>query len=203
MLPENANAASDAAGKFAFGDILFKKAGSYKFKVSEVVPEEGIPGVSYTDKTVTITVEVTDNNNGTLTAVVDENSPELEFTNTYAVTGDAVYTPSVTKKVTGRDASADIDFEMTAADEATKNAIDDGTVTGIGGKADGYKSDLTIKADELKAGAAKTATFGALTFKKTGTYTFNITETSSAPTGWTYDAHTYTLKLVVTDNDQS
>lgn len=67
MLPENANAASDAAGKFAFGDILFKKAGSYKFKVSEVVPEEGIPGVSYTDKTVTITVEVTDNNNGTLT----------------------------------------------------------------------------------------------------------------------------------------
>ena len=64
---KNATATSDAAGNFNFGDITFNKKGTYTFTVSEVVPaeEDKIPGVAYDADPVTITVHVTDNNNGT------------------------------------------------------------------------------------------------------------------------------------------
>lgn len=50
---------------------------------------------------VTIIVNVTDNDDGTLTAALAEGSQELIFTNTYATTQDATFTPSVVKEVKG------------------------------------------------------------------------------------------------------
>lgn len=70
VLPQSVTATSDADGNFNFGDITFNKKGTYKFTVSEVVPAEGdkIPGVAYNAETVTIIVNVTDNDDGTLTS---------------------------------------------------------------------------------------------------------------------------------------
>ena len=200
-LPTEKTVTSDTKGKFNFGDIHFIKKGIYKFTVSEVVPEDNnkIPGVAYDANPVTITVEVTDNNDGTLTAVLAEGSPELTFKNTYATTQDATFTPSIMKKVEGLDAKENFTFKLSAADDATKKAIDNKTITGIETMADPYsaeKTTLTL----IQKGKTERVDFNALTFKKAGTYKFTVEETNaSAPTGWTYDGHTYEITIKVTD----
>ena len=203
VLPQNATATSDADGNFNFGDITFNKKGTYTFTVSEVVPaeEDKIPGVAYDADPVTITVHVTDNNDGTLTAELAEDSPELTFTNTYATTQDATFTPSVVKKVEGLDAKESFTFKLSAADEATKQAIDDATITGIGTMADPYSAEKATTG-LIQKGETEQVDFNALTFKKAGTYKFTVEETNaSAPTGWTYDSHTYEITINVTDKD--
>lgn len=203
VLPQNVTVTSDKDGSFNFGDITFNKKGTYKFTVSEVVPADNnkIPGVVYNANPVTITVEVTDNNDGTLTAALAEGSPELTFTNTYATTQDATFTPSVMKKVEGLDAKEKFTFKLSAADEATKAAIDSGTLTGIGTTADSYSSAKTTAGLIPKDGTER-VDFNALTFKKAGTYKFTVQETNAnAPTGWTYDSHTYEIIIKVTDQD--
>lgn len=202
-LPLNKTVTSDAKGNFNFDSITFNKKGTYKFTVSEVVPaeEDKIPGVSYNAQPVTITVEVTDNDNGSLTAVPVEDSPKLEFTNTYATTEDATFTPSVVKRVEGLDAKENFTFKLSAADEATKSAINDKMITGIGTVADPYSSEKTTT-DVITKGNQQTVNFNELTFTKAGTYKFTVEETNAdAPTGWTYDGHTYEITIKVRDID--
>lgn len=203
VLPQNATVISDEAGNFKFGDITFKKKGTYTFKVSEVVPaeEDKIPGVTYNAAPVTITVNVTDNDNGTLIAELVEGSPELTFTNTYATTEDATFTPSVVKKVEGLDAKEDFTFKLSAADNATKKAINAKKITGIGTMADSYSAEKTTTG-LIQKGKTETVYFDALTFTEAGTYKFTVKEINeNAPTGWTYDSHTYGITINVTDVD--
>ena len=76
----------------SFGNIKFTKAGTYKFKVYEVLPE-GVgestdwtkDGIVYDYSVKTVTVNVSDNGNGTLTADVAEGSDALTFNNVYSV----------------------------------------------------------------------------------------------------------------------
>lgn len=202
-LPTEQTVASNEKGNFNFGDITFKKKGTYTFTVSEVVPADNnkVPGVSYEAKPVTITVHVTDNDNGTLTAELAEGSPELIFTNTYATTQDATFTPSVVKSVEGLDAKEKFKFKLSATDEATTQAIENGTITGIGTVADPYSSEKTTT-ELIQKGKTEQVDFNALTFKKAGTYKFTVNETyENAPTGWTYDSHTYEITINVTDVD--
>lgn len=197
VLPQSVTATSDADGNFNFGDITFNEKGTYKFTVSEVVPAEGdkIPGVAYNAETVTIIVNVTDNDDGTLTAALAEGSQELIFTNTYATTQDATFTPSVVKEVKGLNAKEIFTFKLSAADEVTKAAIDSGTLTGIGTTADLYSSEKTTTKLIPKDGTEQ-VDFNALTFKKAGTYKFTVQETNAnAPTGWTYDSHTFDARV--------
>lgn len=199
VLPEEKTVTSDVQGKFNFGDITFNKKGTYTFTVSEVVPaeEDKIPGVTYNAAPVTITVNVTDNNDGTLTAALADGSPKLTFTNTYATTKNATFTPSVVKKVEGLDAKGNFIFKLSAADDATKKAIDDKDITGIG--TDSYSSEKTTTGVITK-GNQQTVNFNELTFKKAGTYKFTVEETNAnAPTGWTYDGHTYKITIKVRD----
>ena len=200
VLPRNATVTSNEAGNFNFDDITFNKKGTYTFTVSEVVPEaDKIPGVAYDAEPVTITVNVTDNDNGTLTAELAEGSPKLTFTNTYATTQDATFTPSVVKKVEGLNAKEVFTFKLSAADDATKQAIDNDTITGIGTRADKYSSEKTTTGVITKDNP-QTVNFDELTFKKAGTYQFTVKETNAnAPTGWTYDGHTYKITINVTD----
>lgn len=203
VLPTEKTVTSDATGKFNFDDITFNKKGTYKFTVSEVVPaeEDKILGVTYNAAPVTITVNVTDNDNGTLTATLAENSPKLTFTNTYATTRDATFTPSVVKKVEGLDAQENFTFKLSAADEATEQAIDNDTITGIGTRADKYSSEKTTTGVITKDNP-QTVNFDELTFKKAGTYKFTVKEINeNTPTGWTYDGHTYKITINVTDVD--
>lgn len=206
------------------GGLIFNQndAGkTFTYTVSEI--DDKATGCTY-DKTVhTVKAVVADNGDGTLrvtTAVSKQvdGKDELEgqwiypsgatstgvatvkFKNTYTVTEAATYTPSVTKVVVGADAPDKFTFAMTAADDATKTAIDGKLITGSSMSAEnGYAEEKQTTA-ALKDGEHEKIDFSKLTFNKPGTYKFAINE--QVPNGlgeWTYDTHTYVLTITVTD----
>lgn len=106
VLPSgNASAAAAAdgtAGEFKFGDIVFKAAGTYKFKVSEVRPASSpSDGITYDTDDKTVTVEVIVENNALkVSKTTVDGGKQLSFTNTYSASGD--YTPEGEKTLTGQ-----------------------------------------------------------------------------------------------------
>lgn len=124
----------------------------------------------------------------------------VKFKNTYTVAEAATYTPSVTKVVAGADAPGKFTFTMTAADDATKAAIDGGLITGSSMSAGNGYAEKKQTEEGLKDGEHEKIDFSKLTFNKPGTYKFAINE--QVPNGlgeWTYDTHTYVLTITVTD----
>ena len=225
---ETANVEADAPKTVSLipaGGLTFTQddAGkTFTYTVSEI--DDKATGYTY-DKTVhTVRAVVADNGDGTLrvaTAVSKQvdGKDELEgqwiypsgatstgvatvkFKNTYTVTEAATYTPSVTKVVVGADAPDKFTFAMTAADDATKAAINGKLITGSSMSADNGYVEKTQTKEGLKDGEHEKIDFSKLTFNKPGTYTFAINEL--APNGglgeWKYDTHTYVLTITVTD----
>ena len=224
---ETANVEADAPKTVSLipaGGLTFTQddAGkTFTYTVSEI--DDKATGYTY-DKTVhTVKAVVADSGDGTLrvtTAVSKQvdGKDELEgqwiypsgatppgvatvkFKNTYTVTEAATYTPSVTKVVAGADAPGKFTFAMTAADDATKTAIDGKLITGSSMSVDnGYAEEKQTTA-ALKDGEHEKIDFSKLTFNKPGTYKFAINE--QVPNGlgeWKYDTHTYVLTITVTD----
>lgn len=225
---ETANVEADAPKTVSLvpaGGLKFTQndAGkTFTYTVSEI--DDKATGYTY-DKTVhTVKAVVADNGDGTLRVTTSvskqvDGKDELEgqwiypsgatstgvatvkFKNTYTVAKAATYTPFVTKVVVGADAPSKFTFAMTAADDATKTAIDGKLITGSSMSVDnGYAEEKQTTA-ALKDGEHYQVDFSKLTFNKPGTYKFAINEL--APNGglgeWTYDAHTYTLTITVTD----
>lgn len=225
---ETANVEADAPKTVSLvpaGGLTFTQDDAGKtfiYTVSEI--DDKATGYTY-DKTVhTVRAVVADNGDGTLRVTTSVNKQvdgedELEgqwiypsnatsagvatvkFKNTYTVTEAATYTPSVTKVVVGANAPDKFTFAMTAADDATKAAINGKLITGSSMSAEnGYAEQRQTK-EGLKDGEHEKIDFPKLTFNKPGTYTFTINEL--APNGglgeWTYDAHTYALTVTVTD----
>lgn len=224
---ETANVEADAPKTVSLipaGGLTFTQddAGkTFTYTVSEI--DDKATGYTY-DKTVhTVKAVVADNGDGTLrvtTAVSKQvdGKDELEgqwiypsgatstgvatvkFKNTYTVTEAATYTPSVTKVVAGADAPGKFTFAMTAADDATKTAIDGKLITGSSMSVDnGYAEEKQTTA-ALKDGEHEKIDFSKLTFNKPGTYKFAINEQVPNDLGeWKYDTHTYVLTITVTD----
>lgn len=224
---ETANVEADAPKTVSLipaGGLTFTQddAGkTFTYTVSEI--DDKATGYTY-DKTVhTVKAVVADNGDGTLRVTTSVSKPgdggdELEgqwiypsdatstgvatvkFKNTYTVTEAATYIPSVTKVVAGADAPGKFTFAMTAADDATKTAIDGKLITGSSMSAEnGYAEEKQTTA-ALKDGEHEKIDFSKLTFNKPGTYKFAINE--QVPNGlgeWTYDTHTYVLTITVTD----
>lgn len=195
---------------------------TFTYTVSEI--DDKATGYTY-DKTVhTVKAVVADSGDGTLRVTTSVSKPgdggdELEgqwiypsdatstgvatvkFKNTYTVTEAATYTPSVTKVVVGANAPGKFTFAMTAADDATRAAVDSKLITGSSMSVDNGYAEKKQTKEGLKDGEHYQVDFSKLTFNKPGTYKFAINEL--VPKGglgeWTYDAHTYTLTITVTD----
>ena len=162
-----------ADGKVAFAPIEYTAAGTYKYTIVETNAGQTIDGVTYDSLEVKVTVEVTDDGEGKLTANVTYPA-DKEFNNNYG----ASKTPAplaVKKTLTGRELKAD-EFEFTLTDK-------DGNVK------------ETVKND--KDGNVK---FSALEFDKAGTFTYKIAEKAGTATGITYDTKTITATVTVADN---
>lgn len=207
------------------GGLIFTQddAGkTFTYTVSEI--DDKATGYTYDNTVHTVKAVVADNGDGTLrvtTAVSKQvdGKDELEgqwiypsgatstgvatvkFKNTYTVTEAATYTPSVTKVVVGANAPDKFTFAMTAADDATKTAINGKLITGSSMSVDNGYAEKKQTKEGLKDGEHYQVNFSKLTFNKPGTYKFAINEL--VPNGglgeWTYDAHTYTLTITVTD----
>lgn len=195
---------------------------TFTYTVSEI--DDKATGYTY-DKTVhTVKAVVADNGDGTLRVTTSvskqvDGKDELEgqwiypsdatstgvatvkFKNTYTVAEAASYTPSVTKVVASADAPGKFTFTMTAADDATKAAIDGGLITGSSMSAGNGYAEKKQTEEGLKDGEHDKVDFSKLTFNAPGTYKFDIHELipNSGPGEWKYDQHTYTLTVTVTD----
>lgn len=91
--PIELTAANDAEGNVVFPNLEFTMAGAYTFTVSEVAGSEA--RVTYDKRTFTVTVEVTDDGSGKLSATVANDAPEgaLVFVNTYTPPATPPATP--------------------------------------------------------------------------------------------------------------
>lgn len=81
--PVELTAANDADGNVVFPHLELASAGTYTFTVSEVAGDEA--RVTYDKRVFTVTVEVTDDGSGKLSATVANDAPEgaMVFVNTY------------------------------------------------------------------------------------------------------------------------
>lgn len=195
---------------------------TFTYTVSEI--DDKATGYTYDNTVHTVKAVVADNGDGTLRVTTSVSKPgdggdELEgqwiypsgttstgvatvkFKNTYTVTEAATYTPSVTKVVVGANAPDKFTFTMTAADDATKAAIDGKLITGSSMSADNGYAEKKQTKDKLADGKHDKVDFSTLTFNAPGTYKFAINELipNSGLGEWKYDTHTYTLTITVTD----
>lgn len=182
---------TDKEHKASFGDIRFTKPGTYTFQVAEVVPKEAadnvLNGITYDSSKKNITVNVTDNHDGTLTAAVADGSDSLTFKNVYKASSVELSEDEqfkVTKNLAGRNWNDTDAFTFTL--EAKENAPmpeDGGNV-------------VTARKD------AATQTFGKITYNAVGTYKYRITETvpENKEENMTYDTHAATVTVKVTDD---
>ena len=188
----------------AFGDITFAAEGTYTFTVTESATVAGVTNDAQSVRTVT--VDVVDNHDGTLTAKVtsiravdaagDTVESDLTFTNTYepadaTLEGDGAI--KVQKTLTGRAWAEGEAYSFTIA------------------PAEGYEGapmpeNDTITVAAPAEGAVNTAAFGTMTFSQASTYVYKISENvpGEGDEGYrammAYDAHVATVTVAVTEN---
>ncbi|MEE8705048.1 MAG: FctA domain-containing protein, partial [Olsenella sp.] len=177
----------DATGGTAtFGDITYTKPGTYIYTVTESGSVAGVTNDAQATKTVTVVV--TDNGDGTLTATYNEGKPAT-FTNTYGITkeGEARVSLIAAKRVQATAGSTvpDWSYTLTLKDEDGREL-----------------SSRIVSSDAGDKSAPQTVTFDAITYDEPGTYSYTVTE-SGEVAGITNDPEATTgkaLMVVVTDN---
>ena len=171
------NTTNKADGAIVFTPVKLDAAGTYTFSVSEYQGSKG--GIDYDGNSYDVTVEVTDNGDGTLSADVIYPNGVLKFTNSYKVEGDTEFTVSGIKTMNGRLLNEEDVFEFQLKDSAG-NVLQ--TVQAKEGK-----FSLTQKLDKL------------------GVHTFTLTEKrpeGGVKDGVTYSTQVYTITVNVTDNGE-
>ncbi|WP_368400609.1 Spy0128 family protein [Streptococcus anginosus] len=152
-------AKNDAQGKVQFQAINYDKAGEYHYTITE--KNNGLTGVTYDSSKVKVTVKVTDDGKGKLSASVTYDGGKKNFKNTF--TPREITVPlQVTKALTGRNLQDD-EFEFELYDGQNK------LLQTVKNKADG------------------TIPFTALKFTKTGLYNYLIKEKAGKVPGIDYD----------------
>ena len=168
---------NDAAGNIKFEDLEFNKADTYHYTIVEKNAGTTDKGITYSNKTIEVTIKVVDNGKGALEATVTYDNNDSTFENTYKAENTKAVL-EVDKKLSNRNLEADM-FEFTLTDQV-------GNV------------------EKAKNGADGKVKFSELTFDEAGTYTYTIKEVKAGTTenGITYDAKTITAKVTVTDDGQ-
>lgn len=191
---------------FDFGEIKYSKAGTYTYTVTEVKGDN--PGIAYDDHTATITVVVTDIQDGSATGqlVATATVTNGTFTNNYdtgSVDYDARGGIKVTKNMADRRITADeFEFVMTAKDEASAEKL--------GAESKSVKTaaaDLKQTEDGSYVATTTMDLVTGMTFTKADvdkTYTYEVKETNGGSTidGVTFDSKVYEVKIEVLDTDK-
>lgn len=183
-MPKSTTAVATQGNKaIDFGEITYTEPGTYVYKVSEKNAGQTIDGITYSGDVAEITVTVTPNKKGELSADVQVTSGETEFKNTYAANSvDSSVTDKikVTKVLTGRDLKAgEFSFELRE---------------GLGEDA---KVIETVKND-----ANGNVTFKAIKYTEIGQHIYTLHEVKGNAGGITYDGTTYTIVTTISDNNK-
>lgn len=185
----------DGKAPIEFGALTFKKAGEYKYRLKEQVPSPEAAGMTYDKADRDITVTVTDNGTGKLTAAVTAVSGSKTFTNEYKTEDlpmDQVLGLSMTKVLTGRDMTKDdFSFTLKGTDEASAkklNIAEDGET--VPGKAGADGETVTVL-------SGLNMTLKQADIGKTYAYTFE--EVKGSAKGIVYDESQYKLEITAKD----
>ena len=172
-----------ADGTVTFDTITYTTAKTYYYKVIEKVPENKLPGVTYTTDSYIITVTVTNNGNGTLNASADKGLDNLVFHNSYTSKKTGI-TFSGTKTLEGKTLEAGkFTFVLQETDKNWKAKDGKAAVTATNGENGAYS-------------------FGKIEYTEAGTYYYTVSEQGKGTTvdGITYDATEYKITVTVTDD---
>ena len=165
-------AKNKADGTVTFPAETYTEVGNHTYIIRE--KNDGSKGYTYDDKTVEVTVAVTDNGQGQLVATETYATP-AEFSNNYqALSTTASF--SFTKKLTGRaQVAGEFSFDLTAPE---------------------------AKDNQTKATADENGTvnFDPITYTQAGVYEYTVKEQNGKLGGITYDEKAYKVKVTVTDN---
>ena len=167
---------TNAGIAFTFKAISYTATGSHTYQVKEVAGQDGT--ITYSDAVLDVTVSVTDDGSGQLTATANKTAADLTFTNTYTPTATTA-TITGTKALTGRDlAEGEFFFDLKDADGNVVQTVQNG-VDGTFG-------------------------FAPLQLDKVGTYVYTVSERAGATAnGVTYDTTVFTATVTVTENAET
>lgn len=185
---------NDAHGKVAFDKLTFDHAGTFTYTVREVQPTgdaPGVPGVTYTGKTYTLTYVVKDNNDGKLAVESSTVKPSegtengvtpntMTFANSYQP-GATSYQISGTKVLENTDSAtmrtpADGEFTFALIDVATGQEID--RTTNVG----------------------NAFTFKAISYTATGSHAYQVKEVAGQDGTITYSDAVLDVTVSATDD---
>ena len=167
---------TNVGNAFTFKAISYTATGSHAYQVKEVAGHDGT--ITYSDAVLDVTVNVTDDGSGQLTATANKTAADLTFANTYTPTATTA-TITGTKALTGRDlAEGEFFFDLKDADGNVVQTVQNG--------ADG------------------TFGFAPLQLDKVGTYVYTVSERAGATAnGVTYDTTVFTATVTVTENAET
>lgn len=167
-----------------FGTIEYTSPGTYVYKVSEKNAGTTVDGIAYSKNVAEVTVTVTPNKKGELSAVVKvtwSEADETEFKNVYTaepVESSVTDKIDVTKSLTGRDVTAgEFSFEL-------REIVDKE-----------FKPVETVKND-----ANGNVTFSPIKYTEIGQHTYTLHEVKGNAGGITYDDTVYTIVTTISDN---
>jgi pilin isopeptide linkage protein len=165
---------TSTGGTITFDPIEYTQddIGTHTYTISEDAYDAD--GVTSTTDTITYTVTVSDNGDGTLEVTAADDNPAITFDNTYEATGSL--TLEGTKTMTGRDITDDDTFGFTVKEG-------DETVT------TGSSTGGTITFDPIE-----------YTQDDIGTHTYTISEDDYDADGVTSTSDTITYTVTVSDN---
>ena len=169
-----------------FGTIEYAAPGTYVYKVSEKNAGTTVDGVAYSKNVAEITVTVTPNKKGELSADVKVTwgeAGENEFKNVYAaepVESSVTDKIDVTKSLTGRDlAAGEFSFELLEVVDKEDKPVE------------------TVKND-----ANGKVTFSAIKYTEIGQHTYKLHEVKGDAGGIAYDETVYTIVTTISDNSK-
>lgn len=167
-----------------FGTIEYAAPGTYVYKVSEKNAGTTVDGITYSKNVAKITVTVTPNKKGELSADVKvtwSEAGENEFKNVYTakpVESSVTDEIAVAKSLTGRDlAAGEFSFELLEVVDKEDKPVE--TVTN---DADGK------------------VTFSVIEYKEVGQHTYKLREVKGDAGGIAYDETEYTIVTTIADN---
>ena len=167
-----------------FGTIEYAAPGTYVYKVSEKNAGTTVDGVAYSKNVAEITVTVTPNKKGELSADVKvtwSEAGENEFKNVYTaepVESSVTDKIDVTKSLTGRDfAAGEFSFELREIVDKEEKPVE-----AVTNDADGK------------------VTFSAIEYKEVGQHIYKLREVKGDAGGIVYDETEYTIVTTIADN---
>ncbi len=181
-MPESATATvAKGNAAISFGEITYTEPGTYVYKVSEKHAGTTVDGIAYSGNIAEITVTVTPNKKGELSADVRVTSGEAEFKNTYSA----------------KPAKSSVTDEVKVAKSLTGRALKEGEFNFELREIKGEDSELI---ETVKNDADGNVAFSAIKYTKIGQHTYTLSEVKGNAGGITYDETVYTIVTTIADN---